>query len=172
LSTSYWPTILPSPDAPGLTIDTSTIRLSLPRLGEHQRIEISEPENPDPLPQYEMLLPEETRRSVEKDLVSGLTHYRMYEDSGLEVHPENGLRTQEIRNEDWVIDPADPLSMKGDINWTIRLERDGWAISTKTTSRIACTREDWIISASVSAYEGETQIFTQAFEKRIPRDFM
>lgn len=172
LSTSYWPIILPSPEAPGLTIDTVSIRLVLPLLGAHERITVAEPESPNPLPQYEMRQPEETRRSVEKDLVTGLTHYRIYEDTGLEVHPVNGLRTQEIRNEDWSIDPTDPLSMAGDIDWTIRLERDGWSVSTKTTTTMRCTNKDWIITASVTAFEGEQKIFTKAFEQRIPRDFM
>ena len=172
LSTSYWPTILPSPEAPGLTIDTASIRLALPLLAQHERITVAEPENPNPLPQYEMRSPEETRRSVEKDLVTGLTHYRIYEDTGLEVHPQNGLRTQEIRNEDWSIDPNDALSMKGDIDWSIRLERDGWSVSTKTTTTMRCTNKDWIITASVTAFEGEQEIFAKSFEQRIPRDFM
>lgn len=172
LLTSYWPTILPSPQAPGLTIDTASIRLALPLLGRHERIAVAEPENPNPLPQCEMRSPEETRRSVEKDLVTGLTHYRIYEDTGLKVHPQNGLRTQEIRNEDWSIDPNDPLSMRGDIDWTIRLERDGWSVSTKTTTTMRCTNKDWIIAASVTAFEGDREIFAKAFEQRIPRDFM
>jgi hypothetical protein len=172
LSTSYWPIILPSPEAPGLTIDTASIRLGLPLLGEHERIAVAEPENPDPLPKYEMLAPAQTRRAVAKDLVTGLTHYRIYEDAGLEEHPENGLRTQEIRNEDWSIDPNDPLSMRGDIDWKILIERDGWSVMTKTTTAMHCTETDWIISASVTAIEGEREIFKKSFEKRIARDFM
>lgn len=172
LSTSYWPTILPSPAAPGLTIDTASIRLAMPLLGAHERIAIAEPENLDPLPHYEMRLPETTSRAVTRDLTSGLTHYRIFEDTGLEVHPENGLRTQEIRNEDWSIAPNDPLSMTGDIDWEIRIERDGWSVSTKTTTTMRCTEKDWIITASVTAFEGEREIFAKAFEKRIARDFM
>lgn len=119
-----------------------------------------------------MRSPEETRRSVEKDLVTGLTHYRIYEDAGLEVHPDNGLRTQEIRNEDWSIAPNDPESMTADIDWLTHMERDGWSVSTKTTTTMRCTQKDWIISASVTAFEGEIEIFSRSFEKRIPRDFM
>ena len=172
LSTSYWPTILPSPQAPGLTIDTASIRLSMPLLGEHERITVAEPENENPLPVYEMRQPEGTRRSVHKDLVTGLTHYRIYEDTGLEVHPQNGLRTQEIRNEDWSIDPNDPTSVKGDIDWKIRIERDGWSVISKTTTTMRCTAQDWIITASVTGFEGDQEIFAKSFEKRIPRDFM
>ena len=88
------------------------------------------------------------------------------------MHPQNGLRTQEIRNEDWSIDPNDPTSMKGDIEWQMRIERDGWSVMSKTTTAMRCTQTDWIITASVTAFEGEREIFAKSFEKRIPRDFM
>ncbi|TCT41072.1 CocE/NonD family hydrolase [Martelella mediterranea] len=171
-STSYWPIILPSAEAPGVTIDTSSISLAMPLLGDHERITVAEPENPDPLPNYEMRQPESTRRSAEKDLTTGLTHWRIFEDAGLEVHPENGLRSREVQNEVWTIDPNDPLSMTADIDWLTHMERDGWSVSTKTTTTMRCTQKDWIISASVTAFEGETEIFSRSFEKRIPRDFM
>ena len=37
---------------------------------------------------------------------------------------------------------------------------------------IACSATDWLISASVRAFEGEDEIFEKTFEKKIPRDFM
>nr|WP_272209690.1 hypothetical protein [Marinicella sp. W31]MDC2875511.1 hypothetical protein [Marinicella sp. W31] len=82
------------------------------------------------------------------------------------------MRTQEIRNEDWSIDPNDPLSMMGDIDWKIRIERDGWSVTTKTTTTMRCTDKDWIIAASVTAFESDREIYAKEFEKRIPRDFM
>ena len=82
------------------------------------------------------------------------------------------MRTQEIRNEDWSIDPNDPTSVKGDIDWKIRIERDGWSVISKTTTTMRCTAQDWIITASVTGFEGDQEIFAKSFEKRIPRDFM
>ncbi len=171
-STSYWPVILPSRQAPGLTIDTASIRLAMPLPGAHERITVKEPENSDPLPKYERRQPEYTRRSVEKDMISGLTHYRIHEDTGMEVHPEHGLRTRQVQNETWSINPDDPQSMRADIDWHIHMERDGWKISTKTTTTMRCSKDEWIIAASVTAFEGEAKIFSKSFEKRILRDFM
>lgn len=171
LSTSYWPQILPSPEAPGLTIDTGSIRLSLPELGPHEKITVPEPENPSPLPEYEMLADPETRREVVRDQVTGLTHFRIHEDTGLEVHPESGLQSQEIRSEDWSIG-NDPLSSRGDIAWEIRVQREGWETLTKSSVSMSCTATHWQIAAEVVGFENGVEVHRKSFDKEIPRDFM
>ncbi|MBO0344146.1 CocE/NonD family hydrolase [Roseibium sp. CAU 1637] len=172
LATASWPLIMPSPEAPGVTIDTASLRLSLPLLGVHERIEVKEPDNPDPLPSYPMHSDGKTRRWVEKDMTSGLTHYRISEDTGLEEHPGNGLRTSEVREECWSIDPTDPLSLRGECTWETRNARNGWDVGTKTTSVMTCTRDEWVISATLKAFEDGKQIFQKTFEKRVKRNFM
>jgi hypothetical protein len=52
------------------------------------------------------------------------------------------------------------------------MQRPGWFVRTLSTATIACTATDWLISASVRAYEGEVQIFEKTFERAVPRDFM
>ena len=172
LSTAYWPMVLPAPTDPGLTIDRASIGLALPLLGEHQRISVPEPENPDPLPKYIDLEPGETSRSVLRDLTNGVTDYTIYEDTGLTRHPDTGLATRQIRDELWSIAEGDPLSMTGTSTWTCDMQRDDIFLRTITVSTIACTREDWLVSGSITAFEGETEIFERSFDKRIPRDFM
>ena len=56
--------------------------------------------------------------------------------------------------------------------WTCDMQRPGGFVRTISTATIACTATDWLISASVRAFEGEAQIFEKTFEKAIPRDFM
>ncbi|WP_377289911.1 CocE/NonD family hydrolase [Rhizobium sp. SG2393] len=172
ISTSYWPMILPQPENPGLTIDAGWLTLSLPLLGAHERITVPEPENPNPLPTYIEHAPGRTSRRVERDLTTGLTHYRILEDTGLFEHPGTGLATRDIREETWTIDPADPLSMTGTSTWTCEARRPGWQVKTVATARLACTTTDWLTSADVTAFEGEMQVFEKHFEKVIARDFM
>lgn len=172
LSTSYWPMVLPPPTDPGLTIDRASIGLALPLLGEHQRITVPEPENPDPLPKYIDLEPGETARSVLRDLTNGVTDYTIYEDTGLSRHPDTGLATRQIRDELWSIAQDDPLSMTGTSTWTCDMQRDDISLRTITVSTIACTKDEWLISGSITAFEGEEEIFDKTFDKRIPRDFM
>ncbi|MGR9220979.1 CocE/NonD family hydrolase (plasmid) [Rhizobium leguminosarum] len=173
LSTAYWPMVLPPPEDPGLTIDIASIGLGLPILGPHELIDVMQPDNPDPLPKYIEHAPASTKRQVVRNLSAGLTHYEIQEDTGLFEHPGTGLSTRQLREETWSIAPDDPLSMSGISTWTCDMQRPGWFVRTVATSSITCTAKDWIISASVIAYEGETEILRKLFEeKRIARDLM
>ncbi|WP_027144851.1 CocE/NonD family hydrolase [Mesorhizobium sp. WSM3626] len=172
LSTAYWPLILPAPEDPGLTIDTASLLLALPLLGAHEKITLPEPENRDPLPDYIDHLPGESRRSVERDLIGGTTLYRIYEDTGLSEHPANHLSTREILDEVWSLKSGDPQSMTGSCSWSCYLQRSGWSVRTEITSQLSCTASEWLVTASVTAYEEERRIFHKTYDKRIARDFM
>jgi len=172
LSTSYWPMVLPPPVNPGVTIDIASLGLAMPLLGDHETFEMKQPDNPDPLPKYIEHAPPETRRSVTRDLAANETRYEVTEDTGLFEHPGTGLSTRQRREETWSISPDDPLSMTGTCVWTCDMSRARWSVRTVSTARIACTATDWLISASVLAYDGEKQILEKTFEKAIPRDLM
>ncbi|WFU11379.1 CocE/NonD family hydrolase (plasmid) [Rhizobium sp. CB3090] len=173
LSTSYWPMILPPPENPGLTIDLASIGFALPKLGAYDIINIKQPDNPDPLPKYLEHAPAATKRQVVRDLSANKTHYEIREDTGLFEHPGTGLSTRQLREEVWSIAPDDPLSMGGTSIWTCDMRRPGWFVRTVAMATISCTATEWIIRASVIAFEGNTQIFEKTFEaKRIPRDLM
>ncbi|WP_413711469.1 CocE/NonD family hydrolase [Rhizobium sp. Rhizsp82] len=173
ISTAYWPMILPPPEDAGVEIDIASLGLGLPLLGAHEKIAIPEPENPDPLPKYIEHAPGVTKRQVLKDLSANRTDYRIHEDTGLFEHPDTGLSTRQLREEVWSITPGAPLSMTGISTWTCDMRRPDWFVRTVATAKIACTASDWIISAVVTAYEGEVQVFEKVFaEMRIPRDLM
>ncbi len=173
ISTAYWPMILPPPEDAGVEIDIASLGLGLPLLGAHEKIAVPEPENPDPLPKYIEHAPGVTTRQVLKDLSANRTDYRIHEDTGLFEHPDTGLSTRQLREEVWSISPGDPLSMMGISTWTCDMRRPDWFVRTVATAKIACSASDWIISAVVTAYEGEVQVFEKVFaEMRIPRDMM
>tara|TARA_R110001583_G_scaffold195356_1_gene372226 strand:- start:73497 stop:75512 length:2016 start_codon:yes stop_codon:yes gene_type:complete len=172
LSTAYWPMILPDPFNAGLTIDTASIDLSLPLLGDHDRIDMPEPENPDPLPTYIEHRPASTRREVRRNLTQNKTDYCITEDTGLFEHPDTGLSTRQIRDETWTITLDDPTSMRGHAVWTCDMERPGWFTRTVCTATLTCTKTDWHITASVTAVEQDKQIYEKTWNRTIPRNFM
>jgi hypothetical protein len=45
-------------------------------------------------------------------------------------------------------------------------------VRTVSMAKISCTQTDWVVSASVLAYEDHKQIFEKTWEKSIPRDMM
>lgn len=172
LSSAYWPTILPPPCDATLTIDLATLRLELPLLGEHRRVEIPQPSNPDPLPRYEVLTDGSSGRSVERDLQNGVTRYRVHEDTGLIRHPGNGLCTRDIRQEVWSIGPDNPLSLTAEIRWTCRAEREGWRTQSHCTTHLSCTATEWVVSQRIEALDDGRKVFERERNSRIPRDHM
>jgi uncharacterized protein len=172
LSTSYWPTILPSPQDPVLEIDTKSLLLALPLLGAHERVTLPQPGNADPLPRYIVHESGRSSRRVERDLNIGVTVYTVVEDGGMTEHPDNGLMSKEVREEAWSVTEGDPLSMHGEAKWEARLQRGEWRTSTRTSAMIRCTANEWIVSATLDAFEAEQRVFKRSFEKRIARDFM
>ena len=172
LSTSYWPIMLPPPYDATLAIDTGSIELRLPKLGAAERIEMKEPDDPDPLPDYIEHLPAATRRGVTRELSTGRTVYRIHEDTGRHEHPDTGLATRQVREEEWSIEEGDPLSMTGDARWICDMAREGWFVRTMSSARITCSADSWIISATIRAFDGDEQIFEKDFEKVVPRDMM
>ena len=171
-SSAYWPMILPPPADATLTLDLASIELSLPLLGDHERIDVPEPSNPDPLPRYESLESGSAERVIKRDLAKGVTRYHVVEDTGLNRHPGNGLASRDIRDETWSIALNDPLSVTGLSRWTCITEREGWSAKTLTVSKLSCTEREWVIEASVEAFENGDPVFSRSMEKKIPRDMM
>ena len=172
LSTAYWPLILPPPTDTGLTFDQGSLSLALPMLGSHRPTTVKEPSNPDPLPKYISRTPSATQRGVYRDLTRNRVEYRILEDTGLNEHPDTGLATRECRRETWAIAPDDPLSATGNCHWTTEAKRTDWSIRTECRASLRATATDWLISARVTAFEDDKQVFEKAWDRKIPRDFM
>lgn len=172
ISTAYWPLIFPPPFYATLNIDTSSIRLMLPLLGDHELIDVAEPTNLNPLPSYESLSSGKWKRWIERDIVKGLTHYRAVSASGLSRHPDNGLVQGGEFNETWTISEHDPLSMQGECHSTSKLSRDDWQVLLTCVSTISCTKTYWAITESIDARCNGVKFFSRARNEKIPRDFM
>lgn len=172
LSTACWPMVLPQPEDPVLTLDTASLRLSMPLLGAHRPVGMPEPANPDPLPHYETLAEGHSHRRVMRDQQTGVTEFVSDSDTGRSRHPGNRLETQELTTVHWSICAGDPLSMQGRSEWVCRMGRGDWQVETRTSLSMRCTADEWVLSARVEAHEGETRVFLRAQEFAIPRDFM
>ncbi|ESR26961.1 CocE/NonD family hydrolase [Lutibaculum baratangense] len=173
LSNAYWPMIWPAPGTGGITAHPSSLELGLPLLDEAARpVEVPEPANPDPLPQYIERWPPASRRTVERNLTSNVTTSRILEDTGAFEHPDTGLTTRQVRREAWTVDPDDPLTARGETHWTAEMSREGWRIRTESYLTLSCTSAHWIIQGTVVAYEGESEVHRKNWDRQIPRDLM
>ena len=66
----------------------------------------------------------------------------------------------------------DPLSADMEFTQTQRLDRDNWKVRTETRARLTSTHEDFLLSASVDAFEGDTRVFARVWNSRVPREFL
>ncbi len=173
ISTNYWPMILPPPE-----IVTAKIALgpeasiNLPIRSGVDRIDVDEPENPDPLPVYKTLCPPENRRWVERDLQTGETHYQVINDTGEDEMPDHGLRVRHFHQDCWSIKANDPLSCRAHSRYICWMRRDNWSTRTESESSFSCDAEHFYIEATLTAYESDTQINQRHWKKTIKRNLM
>jgi len=173
LSTNYWPMVMPPPE-----IVTAKIKMgpdaviALPVRSGVDCIQLGEPENPDPLPEYKSNIPAENRRWVERDLQNGETHYHLIDDTGEDEMPGHGLCTRHLHQECWSINIDNPLSYRASSRYISWMRRGDWSIRTECDSSFRCYADNFYINATVTAFESDQQVSQRSWEKTIKRDFM
>ena len=173
ISTSYWPMIIPPPEIVTATISLGTdTSIALPVRSRNDQIDVAEPENPDPLPQYTCHSPPQSRRWIERDLQTGETHYHVINDTGEEEMPGHGLRCRHYHHDSWSIQMDDPLSCRASSRYISWMRRADWSVRTESESSLSCDAENFYLEATVTAYESDTQINRRYWKKTIKRDLM
>jgi putative CocE/NonD family hydrolase len=173
ISNHYWPMILPSSELTSTLIklgpDSSLI---FPiRLG-NDSIEVAEPENQNPLPEYKNHRPAETKRWIERNIQTGETHYKVIEDTGETEMPSHGLCTRHREQSCWSITADDPLSYSATSHYVCWMHRGDWSIRTESDSSFSCDATNFYIKATVAAYESGKQVNLRHWEKVIKRQLV
>ncbi len=152
LSTAYWPMIWPSPEQATLLISGGTLELPA-----------REPRATDallkPLPDPESAPPEKPTIIRRGDL-----RIERIDRLGLELgtHDDSKLDVEE----------GDPLSAVNDLRRTWTVSRDAWHIRIETQMRLSCTRDVFLLRASLRAWEGANEVCRREWDRAIPRDFL
>ncbi len=169
LSTAYFPYIWPQPEQPTLSVSLAESRLSLPVASENLwDWTPSEAEEAPPQVLEELEAPNDTRTITEMR-PSGLRLMKYTTDSGLVRDPDHGIVYGTRDDSSYSIEPNDPLSAVAESIRTQRIERDGVMLKTVTQSRLTGTADSFQVSARITAYQDDEQVFEKDFEKTIPR---
>jgi uncharacterized protein len=146
LSTTYWPMIWPAPETATLTIFSGT--LDLP---------VRPPQPVDSLPP----LPDPETATPERPTVirPGLVRIDRL---GLELGSE-GKFAVDIKDDD-------PLSASIEMQRTQTIQRDAWQVRIETAMRLSCTRDAFLLRASLRAWEGSHEVCHRDWDHSIPRD--
>jgi putative CocE/NonD family hydrolase len=175
VSPSYWPWAWPSPERVTLTLHTAgDSRLELPvrapRANEPKPEPFAPPESGVPL-ELETL-PGEIRegRRVSRDVAAGRSELRLYQDSPSVRIVETGTELAWQNEDTYSIVDGDPLSAAITCRSSIQMGRDGWRTRIETESTMTATRDAFLVTNSVEAFEGDTRVFARSTERAIPRD--
>ena len=149
LSTAYWPMIWPAPEVATLTIFGGTLELPL---RPPQAADATLP----PLPGPETATPE--RPTV---IRPGLVRIDRL---GLELATEGKFAFD--------ITDDDPLSATAEMQRTETIRREAWQVRIETRMRLSCTRDAFLLQASLRAWEGTSKVCHREWDRSIPRDLV
>ncbi|MDB5811310.1 MAG: Peptidase [Betaproteobacteria bacterium] len=173
LSTTYWPLIWPSPEPVTLTLVTGKSALDLavrppqrddkrpPKFGP---VEAAEPFKKTALSQGYR------NRVVQTDMGKGETMVEVKDDSGRNRYDDIDLEAQARSTERYCVRDGDPLAATAEVTWSWLFQRKDWQIRTESRTHMSCTKRDFIVKASLVAYEGDEKIFEREFEETIRRN--
>jgi len=173
ISTTYWPRAWPSPDPVTLTVYQGESRLELP-------VRTPRPEDAD-LPAFlapEAALPApsvshkaaQRWRTITKEVESGVTEVKTGKHRGKTTIEDIDLAIGAGCVDTFTMTGDDPLSARHENSYSITMERGDWRIRTEAYTLMTATRDDFVISATLDAYEGDSRVFTRTWDRKIPRD--
>ncbi|KAF5008060.1 hypothetical protein FDECE_5642 [Fusarium decemcellulare] len=175
LSTSYFPTVWPSPEAATLTIDCSHSTLELPSRPKgtlDNELRPFEPAVNGPPLKAKTLRSTDTKNHITRDLVTGEVIIVFHSDEGLFENEENGWRFGGTTTVTCSVRPDDPLSARAEQKFHQDFGREGQGLAIDGWTEMKATATDWHITTRMDAWEEDKRIFQREHVYTIPRDHM
>lgn len=173
LSTSYWPMAWPSPEQTMLTIETENSYLNLPvRSAEAIDTGLSNTgltQTGQPIASTQ-LREVDQKRHLSKNEETGITTLEIIADNGKILFDQSGLAMASINLQRYSIADSDPLSATAEYDWEWEYSREGWLVTTKTTTKITSDREYFYLDAQSNAWENGHQVFDKVWHEKYRRD--
>ena len=148
ISTSYWPMVWPTPAKPTVTLFGGTLDLPIRTAKGIDQL--------PPMLEPEMASPE--RPTVLRPGVVYLDRI------GLESGTESRSTLQ--------IADDDPLSAVAELARIDTVARGAWRVRVETEIRLSCTRDSFLLHATLRAQEGLNEVCHREWDRSIPRDLM
>ncbi|MBX3014874.1 MAG: CocE/NonD family hydrolase [Caldilineaceae bacterium] len=170
---TYWPHAWPSPLPVTLTLETGPASyLTLPRrppTAADDHITFL-PAEAAPLLACETLRPDLRKRLVEHDLINRTTRLIDYSDEGARRLLPDGITYTSLLNDTYTIVDGDPLAAHVRCERQVGLGRDAWQVRVETVSEMHADATHFHLANALTAYEGETELFTRTWVTAIERD--
>jgi predicted acyl esterase len=172
LSTSYWPLAWPPPEAVCLRIHTEHSRLLLPcrspQTGD-EAVRFAEPEGAPP-PEITSLQAPHHNWLVHRDLAEDISVLEVIKDEGT-YRIEAIDMTVGDRTRDWYTYQGDDFtSVRGENRTERSFRRGDWMVRTVTRTVLTADTTHFYIHAELDAFEGDKRVYSQNWDRAIPRD--
>lgn len=167
VSTSSWPSVWPSPRQATVTLHDAVLALPVRPLAKGDEWRFETPEGA-PAWQIENVRKAKSSRTTAHG-EGGTVTLTVFNDFGCDRDLEHGLETGSLTEEVWSIHPDDPLSARAEIRWEQTLRRGDWSVRTETSSAMWSDATHFHLTGKVTAYEGDSVIFTRDYADSIER---
>src|SRR5690606_32594048 len=173
VSNAYWPIAWPSPEPVALTLFSGASALRLPVRATRNEdgllppLPAAEASPPEPMTE---LRPATDRRGWWRDIAPGETVLTIDSDDGLTRFDCHGIESGGRRRAVYRIGPDDPCSASIDIEHELEAGRGAWRVRTRTRAILRSTATEYLIDATLDAWEGDTRVCARNWSTRVPRD--
>jgi hypothetical protein len=140
-----------------------------PRAEDQALPAFAPPEASPPLALTQLGTPQMSE-TVERDLITGKTTFTTEEDDGGQRHEAIGLEVRHTKIERFQIVDSDPLSARVEIVHSHSVGRGAWRIGTEATTNLSVTAKEFVIHASLDAYENGRRVASRNWDRRHRRD--
>jgi hypothetical protein len=173
ISSSYWPIIWPSPRPVRLVVRTGGSRLVLPlrdRQGGDAAIRF-EPAVIGRATPRTVRKGTRQERTITRDVATNEVVYTVVRDEGRSVIDEIGVETGFEKKVAYRIRPDDPTSARVDLREAFAQRHEqGWDTFVEAEAALTSTAEEFLVEASLKAFEAGKPFFVKSWLERIPRD--
>jgi putative CocE/NonD family hydrolase len=175
VSSSYWPLAWPSPEPVCLSLYPAGCRLHLPWRPpgpDDDRLRHLGSPRQDPPPAHTLLAPAHrewqvvhnlARNEVTLDVVNNDPLLRL--DGTVVAFGRDVEERYSFRNNRYA-------TVRGEVVQERLFERPGWQVRTVTRTVLTSTRDNFVIRATLDAYEGDVRLFSKSWDESIPRDLI
>ncbi|WP_433868810.1 CocE/NonD family hydrolase [Saccharopolyspora sp. CA-218241] len=174
LSTSYWPLAWPPPEPVQLTVypEQSCFELPIRPVREPDDLPtplFHDPEGAEPLASTHLSAGEQ-KWQISKDLADYSSALEVVKDLGVVRFDDIGLDVERRAEETYSWSGDDFDSVRGDVEWTMGFSRGDWSAGTVTRTTLTSTRTQFHLHAELDAYEGGQRVYSDNWDRWIPRD--
>jgi len=178
LSTTYWPTLWPSPEPVTLAVFAGAGHLELPvrpPAAEDDRLRPFEDPEGAPLPAYSELRPARSSRTIDRNTATGEVTYTIAtEDGGFGAAGPARLHAIDLEvghtmRRCYRSRPDDPLAARSEVADEITLRRGEWSVRVATETSLTSTGATFELAGKLEAHAGEALVLSRRWHRRIPR---